>query len=243
MTSNFKILHYNSWNELKRDISNDICSDDFFPYHNYIFRGQSNEEWGLVASFDRSYGGLPFEERQKMEKLLIEGFRDLCIGWDGKDKFKNYSLLQLMSVGQHYGLPTRLLDWSYSLYIAAFFAFSDIEEVAPSAAIWVLDMNHESWNAGYGVSIETARIDENDRQKYQYGVFTLNKSPEKSIEDYLSICAKNHSVDGSLYKIIIPVKEKKVILGDLDMMGINHFNIYRGMEGCAKSAVLRAFLK
>ena len=93
------------------------------------------------------------------------------------------------------------------------------------------------------ISIETAKVEENDRQRYQYGIFTLNRSPLKTIEDYIETCAKEHSVDGALYKIILPIQEQKIVLSDLEMMGINAFNLFRGMEGCAKAAVLREFMK
>lgn len=239
----YRILNYDSWNELKKDITEDICENVSFPYNRYIFRGHINADWKLMAAFDRKYGKLPFDDRKKLEDLLIEDFKDLCITWDGKEKFQNYTKTQLRTIGQHYGLPTRLLDWSYSLYIAAFFAFCDIDIVAENVAIWVLDKEHEIWKAGYGITIETAKVEENDRQRYQYGLFTLNKSPSKTIEDYIEACAKEYSVDGALYKIILPIKEQKIVLSDLEMMGINSFNLFRGMEGCAKAAVLREFMK
>ncbi len=242
MTTYYKIIHYDSWNELKKDIAKDICGNDCFPHNRYAFRGQCNENWRLMATFDRQYGKLAFDERQKLEEKLLSDFRDLCITWDGKEKFKKYTQAQLITVAQHYGLPTRLLDWSYSLYIAAFFAFSDMYNKAENIAIWVLDRNHEIWNAGYGVTIETCKTEENDRQRYQYGIFTSNRSPAKTIEDYIEICAKEHPVDGALYKIILPISEQKIALNDLEMMGINPFILFRGMEGCAKTAVLRSFI-
>lgn len=241
--STYKILNYESWNELKKDITKDICGKESFPYNRYVFRGQKNAEWKLIATFDREYGRLQFEERKKLENLLIENFKELCITWDGREKFNNYSQTQLKTIGQHYGLPTRLLDWTYSLYIAAFFAYSDIKDVSDYVAIWILDKSHEIWNAGYGVSIETAKVEENDRQRYQHGIFTLNRSSSKTIEDYVEACAREYSVEGALYKAILPIKEKKIVLNDLEMMGITPFNLFRGMEGCAKAAVLREFMK
>lgn len=243
MVAQYKILNYNSWNELKRDITKDICGKDCFPYNRYVFRGHRDENWKLSATFDRRYGNYTFDERKNIENSLLNNFKDLCVTWEGKERFADYSKEQLMSIGQHYGLPTRLLDWSFSLYVATFFAFSDTENITPNIAIWVLDTQHEVWNAGYGVSLENVKVEENDRQRYQYGIFTLNNSPSKTIEDYLETCAKDYVVDGALYKIILPNKEKRTVLNDLEMMGINSFNIYRGMEGCAKAAILREFMR
>lgn len=239
----YKILNYENWHELKKDIIKDLCGVDKFPDNRFIFRGQKDEDWKLIATFDRKYGALPFEKRRKIENSLVNNFTRLCIEWDGRTNFKQYTNLQLMSVGQHYGLPTRLLDWTYSLYIAAFFAYCDIDNYDSNVAIWVIDKEHDIWQGDSGVTIETCRIEENDRQKYQYGVFTLNKSPDKTIEDYAIACSRSYNTEGALFKIILPSEQKSIVLSDLEMMGINYFSLYRGMEGCAKAAVLKDLLE
>lgn len=239
MDMNYKKLYYDTWKQFRFEIVNDICKKDILPNYRYIFRGQSNEKWKLMASFDRCYGFLPYEKRKKMEKDLVDEFRKMCIDWENKEKFKKYDDLQVMTVGQHYGLPTRLLDWSYSLYVAAFFAFVNARDSNSNIAIWIIDKEHEIWQGEYGISVETYRNDENERQKYQYGVFTLNRSTEKTIEDYVSACARNCDVEGALIKIVLPAAERNIVLSDLEMMGINYFNLYRGMEGCALNAVLK----
>lgn len=243
MKLNYKTLLYDKWSEFKNDVIQDISKADVFPYGKYIFRGQENADWKLVASFDRCYEKLSFDERRILQNGFLEDFKILCAEWSMNNKFDQYNTLQIMSIGQHYGLPTRLLDWTFSIYIAAFFAFSNIESNASSVAIWVLDQSHEIWKGEYGVTIETVSVVENDRQKYQNGVFTLNKSPEMAIEDYVDSCARNHIIDGALYKVVIPVSQRRIVLNDLDMMGINFFNLYRGIDGCARAAVLKQFLK
>ncbi len=239
----YKKLKYDNWHELKRDVIKDICGADKFPNNRFIFRGQKDEDWKLMTTFDRKYGMLSYEKRKTIESSLISNFAQLCIEWDGRTNFKEYTNIQLMSVGQHYGLPTRLLDWTYSIYIAAFFAYCDIYNYDSNIAIWVIDKKHDIWQGDSGVTIETCRINENERQKYQYGIFTLNKSPDKTIEDYVASCSRNYNIDGALYKITLPSEQKSVVLNDLEMMGINYFSLYRGMEGCAKATVLKDFLE
>lgn len=56
-------------------------------------------------------------------------------------------------------------------------------------------------------------------------------------------CSKRTNVENALFKILIPASERKSVLNDLDMMGINYFNLYRGIEGCAKSAIIKEILR
>jgi hypothetical protein len=107
----------------------------------FLFRGQSDETWQLLPSFTRilqkqpkGEGFLlaPFEgvvvnkfmsmARQHIPENLIPADGDI-VGW-----------WQLM---QHYRAPTRLLDWTSSPYVAAYFAI--IENLDKDAAIWVVN--------------------------------------------------------------------------------------------------------
>lgn len=48
-----------------------------------------------------------------------------------------HSPLEWLAIAQHFGVPTRLLDWSDNLLIAAWFAVEDAERTDCNAAIWV----------------------------------------------------------------------------------------------------------
>lgn len=49
------------------------------------------------------------------------------------------SLFDWLCAMQHYGLPTRLLDWSESLAVALYFSIGDIDWTSARPTIWVLD--------------------------------------------------------------------------------------------------------
>lgn len=101
------------------------------------YRGHGDKSWELVPKVQRGFSGedeaLFRKERgytndfQARAKLFYRAAPPL-------DDFSSW--LTLM---QHYGLPTRLLDWSRSPLIALFFAISDPDTKDKDACIWVLN--------------------------------------------------------------------------------------------------------
>jgi hypothetical protein len=62
-----------------------------------------------------------------------------AIGWPARN------LIPLIALAQHYGVPTRLLDWTYSPYVAAYFAALEAAQQSDSdvcLSVWALDVNH-----------------------------------------------------------------------------------------------------
>jgi len=105
----------NSWIEYK-----EIC-DKFGS--NWIFRGQSSSE-PMSSTLERALKNWYFEtlDGLKLEEVLLREFRRL---YDGPhSELIQSDTLYCISVMQHYGSPTRLLDFSYSPYVAAYFALN-----------------------------------------------------------------------------------------------------------------------
>ncbi len=93
----------------------------------WIYRGQRNVEWPLQTSLERACEnyGRDITEAKKIEDILLREFQR---------KYHHYSVhipndtLEWFSVMQHYGAPTRLLDFTYSIYVAAYFASEQAEK-------------------------------------------------------------------------------------------------------------------
>ena len=94
------------------------------------FRGQASSKWQLKPQLYRTHN-LNYYERE-----LIRDFKNQT-GQYHKNNFpkNNFEWLFLM---QHYGLPTRILDWTESYLVALFFCIQDYQN-NEDGIIWILD--------------------------------------------------------------------------------------------------------
>jgi hypothetical protein len=102
------------------------------------YRGHSDIEWKLIPKVQREFGGNDEEELFRIERYYTNNFqgRASTLNLPKPELNKKANWLTLM---QHYGLPTRLLDWSRSPLIALYFAISDKDYFGEDACVWILD--------------------------------------------------------------------------------------------------------
>ncbi len=102
-----------------------------------LYRGQENAAWELTTSLERACqrndGDLA--KANERERRLILLFKRHYHEYTHKQvEFDDD--LRWLGLMQHHGAPTRLLDWSYSIVVAAYFA---IERAVDDAALWCID--------------------------------------------------------------------------------------------------------
>lgn len=114
-----------------------------FPTDNWLFRGEKKFSWELASLIERSARdyGIDFQNLAKYEQGMIRKFhRNICNYYGKKIERQNY--FEIMAMMQHFGCPTRLLDFSHSAYIALFFAIENATtciEQEPESAIWIFN--------------------------------------------------------------------------------------------------------
>lgn len=117
------VLHENAWNDhIKRHRSR------------YLFRGHTRADFELSAGLSREGG-----KQVRLEKHLLRNFQKYARSHldTPEDRPKNF--WHWIALAQHHGLPTRLLDWTYSPLVSAHFACADLANMDQDAAIWMID--------------------------------------------------------------------------------------------------------
>jgi len=229
---------FNSWEQFKSTFGQHLFPNEPFRRGKYLFRGHSDPHWKLSTTFDRMFSNQPKATRLQIAQELLEVFKRSLEGHDIPVEVRGNDSL-FLALGQHYGLPTRLLDWTESPYIAAFFAYNSRAlwgVTDQSITIWVLDTTHPIWSSHYGVEIIDVPSFGNKRIRNQSGKFTLSRTPFPDLESYVAA----HGDEGKpLRKFSLPAPDYSKALADLDAMGIHHGTVYPEVEGAAQMALFR----
>jgi hypothetical protein len=104
----------------------------------WVFRGQRSSNWTLSTTFERGAKryGLSAEFYGLKENQIIEAFQRRAHQFSDEG-VRADELLEWVALIQHHGGPSRLLDFSHSFYVAAFFALADAER-DEEAALWAV---------------------------------------------------------------------------------------------------------
>ncbi|HYH09598.1 MAG TPA: FRG domain-containing protein [Thermoanaerobaculia bacterium] len=118
-----------SWAELQEAVFHESWQESLARFRSqYVFRGVPRASHGLSTSLQT--GGYEAHERHLLSSFRKYALRSAVHG----DWVWNW-----LSLAKHHGLPTRLLDWTYSPYVAMHFATHDPRHFDEDAAIWCVD--------------------------------------------------------------------------------------------------------
>jgi len=224
-----------------------------------VFRGSKCAEWTLLTSLDRLGGTHPPHTKAHLEAHILRNFMRYSrphITQHPTDEW------ELLVTAQHHGLPTRLLDWSYSPLVAAHFATlggdPGMDRVVwrldwarihqrfglPPIAFLVQDLNGLLRNQG--VDSLWALF---DRAEDVPNSFVCMLDPP-ALDDRIvvqaaafTICsdktrsfdeiAREHGLLGALTRYVIPARRVNHVRDQLDLVTIDERRLFPDLDGVA----------
>ncbi len=221
-----------SWNTFKAMAST-------LKFRDFIFRGQSRD-YPLQTAFHRT-------RRKSLQYFLNNDVRELHRAITGISNYifdlsKPDDLGAFLSLAQHHGYPTPLLDWTYSPFVAAWFAYEGVlndrkrkNRREEKVRIYSLDrmlmskftqFQHITNIVPHTSILETLSI-ENRRAIPQQGVLMLTNVQD--VEQHLFDLGSPHGIS-FLRAFDLPVSDVEDALNDLAMMGITRSTMLPGID-------------
>ncbi len=119
------------WTQLQGLLFNDSFNEKIDRIRSpYIYRGLSNNQYPLKTSLMRLGG-----RYERLEFHLLRNFKK----YSHRPDVISNTEWDWLALAQHHGLPTRLLDWTYSPYVAMHFATTELEKFEHDGVIWALN--------------------------------------------------------------------------------------------------------
>ena len=235
----------------------------------YVYRGQADAKWLVESSVDRlekrypsttnPLGGIPdrFDVPPATREIHLNAFKEAVVGKRGSHP-RNLLADEWWALAQHHGLPTPLLDWAFSPFVALFFAFEEEaycdwenkQLLVPEArAVYGMSfhmISDRGTDAHPPPTVFSVRREVTQRIGNQTGVFLMMPkgtdlesnvrgrfdNETSQLDEPLHMRANRYPC-WVLEKFIIPNKGRLECLSYLNKMNINRLTLFPDLDGAA----------
>ncbi|MBI9055955.1 MAG: FRG domain-containing protein [Bacteroidales bacterium] len=196
-----------------------------------LYRGQNCDK-PLLPKISRYKKTVP--EILEIEAKLIDEFVKRCQPYLGFEPDNEWDFL---AYAQHFGLPTRLLDWTENPLIALWFAISKESDDNDYSVVWIFDVDDEDIVFDLDkdpFEIKKTKVFDpnhiNKRISSQSGWFTVHMLSDKTKKNFIPL-ERNRTYNGQLRKLIIPKSLNTDFRLILNKMGVNQATIFSDLDG------------
>lgn len=238
----------------------------------FLFRGQSDSSWPLESTLQR-YTDQPGSNSEYSLKLYYESairiqseiftifpqFRHLETSYEELCKWlkNNRNLIyhnqtifapNYLSFLRHYGFPSPLIDWTRSLYIAAFFAFISERPKSENVAIYLYieSIAHEGGSSNRSNIRTLGRFMTVDKrhilQQSDYTVCIKPNGDQSMFVDHAQAIQENgRGRQDIIYKFVLPASQRSIVCLELDQFNINAYWLFGNEESLMKKLASEQF--
>lgn len=226
-----------------------------------VYRGTSEAASPLLTSLDRLGGVRPPHTKADLEEHILRNYIRYSRPYQGTTPVNDWE--HLVSA-QHHGVPTRLLDWTYSPLVATFFATRPtLDGKERDRAVWRLDWQrlHQKFQLP-ALSLLIEDLEELFGKEGHFTPWALMRRGAKrdfaalleppSLDDRIVVQAavftltsdktcsfdeflERHGLASALTKLVIPAKEVGRFRDQLDLVGIDERRLFPDLDGVAKA--------
>ena len=270
-------ISFESWKEL-RDYLVSWKEKGLNKIESFLFRGHSNSTWELESSLERIRPDLEDNYLsgwyRRAEKLSIEYYKraiKLFVS-DRENRYLSNDIrpLEWLAIMQHHGAATRLLDFTNSPLIAAFFAITDVTDITKERCIWAFPLEIIDKKNIKTIEIKT---DDKYQELYDYyqdldvmkkednpiiGYTFLNQLSERPFFQqsaflysmsnsirFTKLLKNYYSYNSKLTKLTFRFTDRNDIsdaIGDLRCMNITFSSLFPGIDGYSKDIFLYQYV-
>jgi hypothetical protein len=236
---------FESWSDYLQWVRSDA-------HRNWAFRGHADATWSLTTTVARELEKRRVNPRhwEAQEQRIIHIFQRKALTYL-EDPPPVGDVLRWMAIMQHHGAPTRVLDFSWSPYVAAFFA---LESSSTDAAVWAVNApalgtfcshpyGYEQMRVPYpGKAFSSYRVNAGDavaigepffkprRLIAQSGTFVYPASIQEPVESYL------RTRPDRIAKLVLRGRAiRNEALAELYTMNVTHATLFPDLDGLARS--------
>lgn len=246
----FKI---NNWKDFTEALENMQLEKDWLSH--WAFRGQSDSSWTLKPSILRllERHNIKREMGIRFERTILREFISKAhLFEDFKTReFKEGNALVTFTLMQHYGAPTRLLDWTTSPYVALYFAVSN--DFSKDGAIYLFNQTlANDINKDDNYKDEASLFDGEEDSDYiatlmanfdtrrsnsQQGIYSVAANIDKDHADLIANTFKEKNVGGKFYscKLIIDKSVKHEFMARLRKLNLKADQLFPDIYGFSTS--------
>jgi hypothetical protein len=223
-----------------------------------VYRGAANAAWPLFTSLDTLGGVSPPHAKADLEEHILRNFIRYSRPYFATPPVNDWEVLV---AAQHHGLPTRLLDWTYSPLVAAHFATVEGQPGA-DRAIWRLD-----WKAVHRrfrlpeLALLIQDLEGAFGEERPFTPWTLFASPKNGREfacmieppsldarivaqaATFTLCSdkrqsfdcflERHELGSALTKFVVPAGEAGRLRDQLDLVAVDERRLFPDLDGLA----------